>query len=183
MPETVKMFELIRVHPGHEEELMEELMKLPQVTETHLLAGKFDVMATMAFEKQIVDEREQMIPVIFGKIRKMPIVRDTSTIAPAISLMREVNLSNPERRVFAFVFISTKFGKEQDVMRDVFKLDGVAESHLLLGKSDILAVLHFEKDFPLTVSESAARIVTERIAKVENILGTQTLCPLRSITK
>jgi DNA-binding Lrp family transcriptional regulator len=179
----IKAFELIRARTGKEEVLMERLMKLPQVKETHLLAGKFDVMATLVFEEQPVDPREQMLSTVTRKIRRIPIVRDTSTIVPAMSQMREVHLEHPERRAYAFVFISTKLGKEQDVMKEVFKYDEVAESHLLLGKSDVLAVLHFEMGIVPSVPERVARIVTQKIAKLDNIVETQTLCPIRSITK
>lgn len=183
LPGIIKAFELIRARTGKEEVLMKHLMKLTQVRESHLLAGKFDVMATLVFEDQPVDPREQMLGIVTGKIRKMALVRDTSTIVPAMSRIRDVHLEHPERRAYAFVFISSKLGKEQDVMNEVLKCDEVAESHLLLGKSDVLAVLHFEKGIIPSVSERIARIVTEKIARIDNILETQTLCPLRSITK
>jgi DNA-binding Lrp family transcriptional regulator len=183
LPGIIKAFELIRVRTGKEEELMERLMKIPEVKESHLLAGKFDVMATMVFEKQPVDSREHILSVVTGKIRKMDLVRDTSTIVPAMSFTKEVYLEHPKRRAYAFVFITSKLGKEQGVMKEVLKIPDVAESHLLLGKSDILAVLHFEKEVLPSVPERAARIVTEKIARIRNIIGTQTLCPIRSITK
>jgi DNA-binding Lrp family transcriptional regulator len=181
---TIKTFELIQAVTGKEDLLMKRLMKIPQVKESHLLAGKFDVMAALVFEEQLVDSREQIfVDVVAGKIRKMPIVKNTSTIVPAMSRIREVHLANPERRAYAFVFMATKLGKEQDVMNEVLKIDEVAESHLLLGKSDVLAVLQFEKmPFPPVV-EKAARIVTEKIAKIPNLLETQTLCPIRSMIK
>jgi len=163
---------------------MTHLMRIPQVKESHLLAGKFDIMAALTFEEQLVDSRGQVfVEVVVGKIRKMSIVKNTSTIVPAMSRIREVRLANPERRAYAFVFMTTKLGKEQDVMNELLKVDEVAESHLLLGKSDVLAVLHFEKmPFPPVV-EKAARIVTEKIAKIPNLLETQTLCPMRSMIK
>lgn len=179
----IKAFELIRARTGKEEVLMKRIMKLREVKETHLLAGEFDIMATLAFEDQPVDPREQMLSVVTGKIRKMALVRDTNTIVPAMSHIQEVHLEHPERRAYAFVFLSTKLGKEQDVMNEVFKYDEVAESHLLLGKSDVLAVLHFEKGFTPSVPERTARIVTEKIAKISDIVETQTICPLRSIIK
>ena len=52
--QTAKAFELIRSQTGKEDELINDLMKLPQVKETHLLAGKWDLMATLAFEEQPV---------------------------------------------------------------------------------------------------------------------------------
>ena len=54
---------------------------------------------------------------------------------------------------------------------------------MLLGKYDVLAVLEFEKGLAQPVPERAARIVTDGIQKIENIVDTETLCPLESIVK
>jgi DNA-binding Lrp family transcriptional regulator len=183
LPRMVKAFELIRARTGKEDVLMKGLMKLPQVNETHLLAGTWDLMATLAFEEEPVDPRERMLDLVTGKIRKMPLVRDTNTIVPAMSRMREAHLAHPERRAYAFVFIDAKLGKSQAVMNEIMKYNEVVESHLLLGKSDVLAVLEFEKGVVPPVSERVARIVTEKIATINDITDTETLCPIRSIVK
>lgn len=183
MPRTVKAFELIRAQTGKEDVLMNGLMRLPQVREVHLLAGKWDIIATLAFEEEPIDPRERLLDIVTGKIRKMSLVRDTNTIVPAMSRIKEMHLAHPERRAYAFVFIDAKMGKGQEVMNRVIKFDEVAESHLLLGKSDVLAILEFEKGIVPPVPERAARIVTEEIAKIGDILETETLCPIRSLVK
>jgi DNA-binding Lrp family transcriptional regulator len=182
----MRAFELIRARTGKEERLMAHLMKLQHVRETHLLTGKWDVMATLAFETLetgAVDPREDVLDLVTGKIRRMTVVRDTSTIVPAMSLMRERLSTNPRQRGYAFVFMSTKLGKEREVMSQMMNLEEVAESHLLLGKSDVLAVLHFERGITPPVLERVARIVTEKIGKTDNVVETQTLCPIKSIIK
>lgn len=183
MRRMVKTFELIRAQTGKEDVLMERLMKLPQVRETHLLAGTWDIMAVLAFEQEPVDPRERMLDLVTGKIRKMTLVRDTNTIVPAVSRMREAHLAHPERRAYAFVFIDAKLGKSQTVMNQLMKYNEVVESHLLLGKSDVLAVLEFERGIVPPVSERVARIVTEEIANISDITDTETLCPIKSIVK
>jgi len=179
----VKAFELIRAQTGKEDVLMGRLMKLAQVRETHLLAGEWDILATLAFEEEPVDPRERLLDLVTGKIRKMSFVRDTNTIVPAMSRTREAHLAHPERRAYAFVFIDAKMGKGQEVMNHIMRYDEVIESHLLLGKSDVLAVLEFEKGIIPPVPERAAKIVTEEIAKISDITNTETLCPIRSIVK
>jgi DNA-binding Lrp family transcriptional regulator len=179
----VKSFELIRSQTGKEDPLMARLMKLPQVKEAHLLAGEWDILATLAFEEEPVDPRERLLDLVTGKIRKMPLVRDTNTIVPAMSRMREMHLTRPERRAYAFVFIDAKLGKGQEVMNHVMRFDEVAESHLLLGKTDVLAVLEFEKGIVPPVPERAARIVLDEISKLDCVLETETLCPIRSLVK
>jgi DNA-binding Lrp family transcriptional regulator len=179
----VKAFELIRARTGKEDALMKQLMKLPQVREAHLLAGSWDIMATLAFEEEPVDPRERMLDIVTDKIRKIPLVRDTNTIVPAMSKTREMHLAHPERRAYAFVFISAKLGKSQRVMNEVMRYNEVMESHLLLGKSDVLAVLEFEKGIVPPVPERVARIVTEQIANIKDIIDTETLCPIKSLVK
>ena len=183
LPRMVKAFELVRAQTGKEDVLMQRLMKLQQVKEAHLLAGTWDIMATMAFEEEPVDPRERMLDLVTGKIRRMALVRDTNTIVPAMSRMRETHLVHPERRAYAFVFIDTKLGKNQAVMSQIMKYNDVVESHLLLGKHDVLAVLEFEKGIVPSVSERVARIVTEDIVKINDILDTETYCPIRSLVK
>ena len=183
LPRTVKAFELIRAQTGKEDVLMARLMKLPQIREAHLLAGDWDVVAALAFDEAPIDPRENMVDLVTGKIRKMPLVRDTNTIVPAISMMRDAHLAHPERRAYAFVFIDARLGKGQPVMRQLMRYDAVVESHLLLGRHDVLAVLEFEKGIVPPVPEIVARIVTEEIAKIGDITNTETLCPIRSIVK
>jgi len=98
-------------------------------------------------------------------------------------LMRERLSTNPRQRGYAFVFMSTKLGKEREVMNQMMNYEEVAESHLLLGKSDVLAVLHFEKGITPPVPERVARVVAEKIAKTHNVVETQTLCPIKSVIK
>ena len=179
----IKAFELIRAQTGKEELLMHRLMRIPQLRETHLLAGEWDILATLAFEEQPVDPREHLLNLVTGKIRKMALVRDTNTVVPAMSRTRETHLAHPERRAYAFAFIETKIGRGREVMDHLMRYNDVAESHLLLGKYDVLAVLEFEKGLAQPVPERAARIVTEEIQKIENIVDTETLCPLMSIFK
>jgi DNA-binding Lrp family transcriptional regulator len=172
----IKAFELIRAQTGREEALMRRLIKIPQVRETHLLAGEWDVMATLAFEEQPVDPREHFLNLVTGKIRKMPLV-------PAMSRMRETQLGRPERRAYAFTFIEARMGHGRDVMDHLMRYDEVAESHLLLGRYDVLAVLQFEKGLAQPVPEKVARIVTDQISRIESIVDTETLCPLESFIK
>lgn len=183
LPRTVKAFELIRAQTGKEDVLMAGLMKLPQVREAHLLAGDWDVVAVLAFDEAPIDPRERMLDVVTGKIRKMSLVRDTNTIMPAISMMRDAHLAHPERRAYAFVFIDARLGKSQSVMHQLMRYDAVVESHLLLGKHDLLAVLEFEKGIVPPVSERVARMVTEEITRISDVTDTETLCPIRSIVK
>ena len=181
--EMTRAFELIRSQTGKEDELIDELMKLTQVKDVHLLAGEWDLMATLTFEKQLVDSREHLVDTVTGRIRRMPLVRDTNTIVPAMSRMKEVRLEYPERRAYAFVFIKTRPGKQQEVMGRIMRRKEVVESHLLLGKSDVLVVLEFEKSAFPSVPENVARMITEGMARIKSIVETETLCPIRSVVK
>lgn len=162
---------------------MARLLKLPQVQQVHLLPGEWDIMATLAFKEEIVDPREHLVDIVSGKIRKMSLVERTNTIVPAMSMMKETHVARPERRAYAFVFIQTKMGKELEVLNRIMKYDEVFESHLVLGRSDVLAVLEFEKGLTPPVPERIANILTGEIAKISDIVDTETISPLRSIVK
>ena len=127
--------------------------------------------------------REILVDIVSGKIRRMSMVERTNTIVPAMSMMKETHVTRPERRAYAFVFAQTKMGKELEVLNRIMKYDEVIESHLVLGKSDVLAVLEFEKGVFPPVPERIAKILTGKIAKISDIVDTETISPLRSIVK
>jgi len=179
----VRAFEFVRSQTGKEQELMEQLLKIPQIGEVHLLTGEWDLMATITTSETPVDPREKIFDVVRESVRQLPLVRDTSTLIPAWSFVKEDHLARPERRMCAFVLLKTKSGQGTKVAKEVTGINEVLESYLLLGKSDVMAVLEFEKSFIPSVPEMVAQIVSNKIAKIGGIVSTETLLPLQSLSK
>jgi len=69
----------------------------------------------------------------------------------------------------AFVLINTELGSETDVLKDLKKVEGVAEVYAVYGTYDVVAKVKAETMGRLK------EIVTVRIRKVSNVRATLTL--------
>lgn len=165
-----------------ETELMNQLWEMIEIREVHMLEGEFDVLAVARTEDWRLDPRERIARFIIEKIRPMPDVTDTRTIIPAQTQTKTTNV-RPERRVPAFVFMQTKLGKNDDVVRSLLHYKQVREAHSLLGKWDVLAVMEFEKDVTVTVPAQVARIIDKQVSKISHVVDTETYVPITSRIK
>ena len=175
-----KGYVLIQSKIGREKELLEEVMKVSEIKEAHLIPGRYDLLAVAEVEASPVEPRAKVMDLVVDKLTKIRNLADTNTVIPSISESKRVHLEHPERRARAFVFIRTKPGKEQDVMKELLRVNEVEQAHLLLGRSDVLAVLQVEMGVAPSLPERIARIVTEKIAKLDGILDTETYAPTLS---
>ena len=69
----------------------------------------------------------------------------------------------------AFVLINTELGSETDVLKDLKKVEGVAEVYAVYGTYDVVAKVKAE------TMDRLKEIVTVRIRKVNNVRATLTL--------
>jgi DNA-binding Lrp family transcriptional regulator len=81
---------LVDVEPGEEDSVMEQLTKLPETKEVHLIAGKHDILLCIDIGKKILEESlEKGLKFIKGKIRPIPGVKDTDTLTVGKSFIRK----------------------------------------------------------------------------------------------
>ncbi len=81
MPVYQKAFVLIKVAPGHEEDVVDSLMKIPDVREAHIVPGDWDILAVISSEKEIVvPSDEKVYRLVLQKISKISHVQDTNTL-------------------------------------------------------------------------------------------------------
>ena len=86
MPVYQKAFVLIRVSPGHEEEVVENLMKINDVREAHIVPGDWDIIAVVSSQKDIVaPSDEKVYKLVLDKISKIRHVQDTNTMVSQFS--------------------------------------------------------------------------------------------------
>ena len=86
MPKFQKAFVLIKVAPGHEEKVVEDLMKIDQVKEAHIVPGDWDIIAVVSSEKQIVvPSDERVYRIVIDKINKIKHIQDTNTLVSQFS--------------------------------------------------------------------------------------------------
>jgi DNA-binding Lrp family transcriptional regulator len=86
LPVFQKAFVLIKVVSGHEEDVVDELMKIPEVTEAHIIPGDWDIIAVVSSQKEvIVPSDEKVYRLVLDKIEKIKHVRDTNTMVSQFS--------------------------------------------------------------------------------------------------
>jgi len=86
LPVYQKAFVLIKVAPGHEEEVVDNLMKVPDVREAHIVPGDWDIIAVVSSQKEIVvPSDEKVYKLVLDKISKIKHVQDTNTMVSQFS--------------------------------------------------------------------------------------------------
>ncbi len=81
-----KAFVLIKVSPGHVDDVVDALMKIPEVRETHIIPGNWDVLAVVKSQKEIVvPSDEKVYKLVIDKISKIKHVQDTNTLVSQFS--------------------------------------------------------------------------------------------------
>lgn len=71
---------LIQCDMGSEIDIIQQLMKIPEVKEVRGTYGVYDI-----FAKLESDSREKLDEVLTNNIRKIPKIRSTNTLSPILS--------------------------------------------------------------------------------------------------
>jgi len=79
----VEAFVFINTEIGAEDEVMEALIKLPEVKEAMIVYGPYDVVV-----KITADTAENLRKLISEKIRRMPKIKSTTTLVIAKSIVK-----------------------------------------------------------------------------------------------
>lgn len=89
MPVFQKAFVLIKVSPGHEKDVVDDLMKIKEVQEAHVVPGEWDVLAIVSSQKELVVTSDQKVyNLVMDKIVKIKYVQDTNTMVSQFSKSR-----------------------------------------------------------------------------------------------
>jgi len=175
----MKAFVLIKVKSGTEKALLDAVSAVSEVQEAYTITGEYDLLAVMVARED--DEKrypnEIVAEALTQKIRQIENVLDTKTIIPVSSEIKKRNALDPE---FArgFVLLKVKPGKEEHIAAEMIKINEVAETHLITGSYDILAVLEVKKPvlYP-QYPKAIANVVMERIRKIRDVQDTETIIP------
>lgn len=71
---------LVQCDMGSEIDIIQQLMKIPEVKEVRGTYGVYDI-----FAKLESDSREKLDEILTNNIRKIPKIRSTNTLSPIIS--------------------------------------------------------------------------------------------------
>jgi DNA-binding Lrp family transcriptional regulator len=81
-----KAFVLLKVLPGHEDEVVNDLMGIQEVKEAHIVPGEWDILAVISSQREIVvPSDEKVYKVVMNKIEKIRHVQDTLTMVSQFS--------------------------------------------------------------------------------------------------
>lgn len=176
----IKAFVLIKAKIGTEMTLMNTLFEIPEVLEAHTIEGDYDLIVVMNAKEEDLARfpAEKIVEVLTEKIRKMVNVLDTKTMIPISSEIKKSHFTEFDTFARGFVFLKVRLGREKHVMTELLKIDSIIEAHLITGTYDILAVLEVRKTMlPPHYPEMIAKIVTERISRINDIQDTETIIP------
>jgi len=86
MAKFQKAFVLIRVAPGHERGVVDNLLKIDDVQEAHIVPGEWDILAVISSKKEIVvPSDEKVYRLVIDKINKIKHIQDTNTMVSQFS--------------------------------------------------------------------------------------------------
>ncbi len=88
-----------------------------------------------------------------------------------------------KRHARAFIFLETSLGKETEVAEALWKLDEVKEVHVIPGRKDVLAVVEVSRHLLEPDSQSIYWFILDRIKGVSDVINTDTLIPIVSMSK
>ncbi len=81
-----KAFVLIKVSPGHEKDVVDDLMKIKEVQEAHVVPGEWDILAVVNAQKEIVVPSDQKVyNLVMDKVVRIKHVQDTNTMVSQFS--------------------------------------------------------------------------------------------------
>lgn len=86
MPTFQKAFVLLKIDPGHETKVVDNLLKIDEVEEAHIVPGQWDILAVVNSKRNMMlPGDEKVYWVVLGKINKIKHVRDSETLVPQYS--------------------------------------------------------------------------------------------------
>ena len=76
-----KAFVLMKVEPGNEKQVMDDLLKLRDVREVHIVPGEWDLLAVLEIEREaLVPSDQKVYNVVMDEIEKIKHIQDTNTM-------------------------------------------------------------------------------------------------------
>lgn len=94
----VRAIVYIKSKKGHEKELVQKLIELPEVREAHLIPGEWDVVAIIGLLPEDKSAERQVLDYVIKNIRSLDLVESTSTIVPVYSYSKLTVLTEARRR-------------------------------------------------------------------------------------
>lgn len=180
--QLMKSFLLMKTKTGMGIEVLNQLKQVPEISEIHVVTGKYDFLICLDTQETDLDPRRRVLELLVDRIDKLGGIFLVDTIIPVDSQASEhVPFEGPTCK--AFVFIQSKPGKEKELMHKLLKIREVIRAHLLSGRPDLLAELEVEKSFIDPPPNHVADIVENKVEGLKEVLETATYVPIESIIR
>ena len=89
MKRNVRAFIYLSTQLGKEAAVADELWKVPEIKEVHIVPGKYDILAVAEVERKFLEPDSQSIYwFLLSRIEHIPHVESTSTVIPVVSQSR-----------------------------------------------------------------------------------------------
>lgn len=89
MKRYVRAFIYLATRLGKETAVADELWKIPEVKEVHIVPGKYDILAVAEVERKFLETDSQSIYwFLLARIENIPHIENTSTVIPVVSISR-----------------------------------------------------------------------------------------------
>ena len=92
MKGVYRVFLMVDTIPGHDERVLEHLLKFKEVKEVHFISGEYDLLAVVEvslYGKAIFTTIQEISQLLIQRVRKIEGVRDTNTLLPFRSLIKQ----------------------------------------------------------------------------------------------
>lgn len=94
MKGTYRVFIMLDIRPGLDEKVSEQLLKLKEITEVHIISGEYDLLAVAEVSlhgRAVFTTIQEIAQLLIQKIRKMNGIRDTNTLLPFSSFTKDTS--------------------------------------------------------------------------------------------
>lgn len=89
MKRYVRAFIYLATKLGKEKAVAEELWKIPEIKEVHIVPGKYDILAVAEVERKFLEtDAHEIYWFLLDRIENIGDIHDTSTVIPVVSMSR-----------------------------------------------------------------------------------------------
>ena len=89
MKRYVRAFIYLSTKLGNEKSVAEDLWKVPEIKEVHIIPGKYDILAVAEVERKFLEpDAHGIYWFLLARIENIPNIEDTSTVIPVVSMSR-----------------------------------------------------------------------------------------------
>ncbi len=89
MKRHVRAFLYLTTTLGKEKDVTEALWKLPEVKEVHIVPGRYDILAVVEVDRELLEPESQSVYwFLLDRVKAIGNISDTETLIPIVSMSK-----------------------------------------------------------------------------------------------